>query len=87
MDNGPHGAIGVSRDEIERLAKIDDEMAGQNRHVLKLTVNFNLKPRGTGIKDRDKTIVGVGAKPPVRRAGVVVHEVEKRITSARGVTP
>ena len=63
MNNGPHAALGMSRDEMERLAKIDDEMAGKYRHVLKLAVNFNLKPWGTGIKDRDKTIVGVGTEP------------------------
>ena len=46
-------AIRASGDEAERLTKVDNEMAREHGHVLKLAVNFNLKPRSTGIKDRD----------------------------------
>ena len=74
--------IRVSGDEVQCLTKIDDEMPGQHRHVFKLTVDLNLQTRRTGIKDGDKAVVGVGAQPPVRGSGVVVNEIQKRITSA-----
>ena len=35
-------SIRVSRDEVERLTKVDDEVAGQHRHVLKIAAHLDL---------------------------------------------
>ena len=74
--------IRMGGDEVQRLTKIDDEMTGQHRHVFKTAIHLYLQTGRTGIEDGDKAIVGVGAQPPVRGPGVVVNEIQKRITSA-----
>ena len=76
----------MSRDEVERLPKVDDEMAGKYRHIHKLPVDLDLKARRAGIKDRYETLVRVGAQAPVWLASVVVDKIEKRVAPARGVT-
>jgi len=74
-------AIRVSGDELQRLTKIDDEMARQRRHVLKFTADLDLQARRTGVEYRDKPVVGVRPQPPVKGARVVVNKIKKRITA------
>lgn len=54
-------AIRASGDEAERLAKVDDEMAREHGHVLKLAVDLNLQTRCAGVECRHKTLVGMGS--------------------------
>ena len=79
--------IRMGGDEVQRLTKIDDEMTGQHRHVFKTAIHLYLQTGRTGIEDGDKAIVGVGAQPPVRGPGVVMNEIQKRITAAGGIPP
>ena len=72
----------VSGDEVERLTKVDDEVAFQNRHVLKLAAHLDLQTRCAGIEDGDKSVIGMRPQPSVRGPSVVVHKIEKRITAS-----
>ena len=65
----------MSGNKVQRLAEIDNQMAGEHRHIHEVTGNFNLQPHSGGIEDRDKTVIGVRAQPQVWVAGVVVNKV------------